>query len=542
MKSRLFAEIKAVYGWRAADRFVGLFLAAKKRPLHYLYRLWTIPHLADLSARQSGLAGRLLTGMVKLGMGIQFIVGLASFYHGLTANDAAMAYFGLALMAAYPLVWSHLLPLLAVPLMILALVKPLGKRILCLLLERQVVQLRRRHQFAVVAVAGSVGKTSTKVAIAEALGTARRVRYQLGNYNVRLTVPLIFFGHDEPAIYNIFAWLKILWQNRRIIQREYPYDVVVVELAPGGPGYLAKFAYLHPELGVLTAVAPEHMEVFGTIEAVAKEETTLLDFCQRGLVNIDDVAERFLEGKEYVSYGSTKSAKYILQSARSAKTLGTQRITFDLAGHKVSESIQLTGQHGAKIALAAAAAANELALSQEDIKRALKRLHPFAGRMQILPGIKNTTIIDDTYNASPVAVKAALDVLYDEDVPQRIALLGSMNEMGDFSEQAHTEVGEYCDPGKLDLVVTLGDDANRYLAEAARNRGCTVTECATPYEAGRVIEEALQKGALILAKGSQNGVFAEEAVKHLLKNQDDAAKLVRQSPYWLKIKRQQFSD
>jgi UDP-N-acetylmuramoyl-tripeptide--D-alanyl-D-alanine ligase len=135
---------------------------------------------------------------------------------------------------------------------------------------------------------------------------------------------------------------------------------------------------------------------------------------------------------------------------------------------------------------------------------------------------------------------AALDVMYAAKATRRIALLGSMNEMGEYSEQAHREVGEYCDPSKLDLIVTLGKDANQYLADAARAKGCEVKTAATPYEAGELIRNQLKDGALILLKGSQNGVFAEEAVKLLLQDKDDAAKLVRQSPYWMKIKQRQF--
>jgi UDP-N-acetylmuramoyl-tripeptide--D-alanyl-D-alanine ligase len=157
-----------------------------------------------------------------------------------------------------------------------------------------------------------------------------------------------------------------------------------------------------------------------------------------------------------------------------------------------------------------------------------------------LPGIKNSTLIDDTYNASPVAAKAALDVLYAGQAPQRIAILGSMNELGGYSPEAHREVGDYCDPSKLNLVVTIGKDANQYLAPAAAVRGCQVATFINPYKAGNYVGEQLQEGAVVLAKGSQNRVFAEEALKVLLANAGDADKLVRQSPYWRSVKAKQF--
>ncbi len=538
MIDALIANMRAAYGWKGATTLVSLYSQASYRPLRYLRLFWTTQNFATIERQPLGLGGRVLKNVVGAGMIVQIGGGIWLAYHGITTVEPSQTLFGTAALLAYPLIWAHVLVLVSAPGVVMY-VKPFGKRFLGMLLERQVMQLRRKHQFAVVAVAGSVGKTSTKLAIADALRVTRRVQHQVGNYNDRLTVPLIFFGHEEPGIYNIFAWLKILRANRNIIKQEYPYDVVVVELAPDVPGDMAKFAYLQPEVGVLTAVAPEHMEVFGTIEAVAKEETAIFEYCQKVLVNTDDVASAYLLDKQYISYG-TADATYALLATNTTKIFGTQRVTFNLAGRKLSETIQLTGLQGAKVALAAAAAISELALSEDDIKLALKRLRPFAGRMQILPGIKGSTLIDDTYNASPAAIQAALDVLYAADVPQRIALLGNMNEMGEFSQQAHTEIGKYCDAKKLDLVVTLGVDANTYLAEAAREKGCRVVACESPTQAGELIASELQKSALVLLKGSQNGVFAEEAVKVLLQKEQDATKLVRQSPYWMKIKQRQF--
>ena len=105
---------------------------------------------------------------------------------------------------------------------------------------------------------------------------------------------------------------------------------------------------------------------------------------------------------------------------------------------------------------------------------------------------------------------------------------------------AHQAVGEYCDPAKLDLVVTIGNDAKELLAPFARASGCTVHSFKSPYDAGDFVKEQLKKGAAILAKGSQNGVFAEEALKPLLAKPADSAKLVRQSKSWLQNKADQI--
>jgi UDP-N-acetylmuramoyl-tripeptide--D-alanyl-D-alanine ligase len=159
--------------------------------------------------------------------------------------------------------------------------------------------------------------------------------------------------------------------------------------------------------------------------------------------------------------------------------------------------------------------------------------------MRVFGGIKNTSIIDDTYNASPVAVKAALDVLYAARASQRIAVLGSMNEMGAYAKTAHQEVGEYCDAHKLDYVLTLGADAARWIAPAAKVRGCQVHSFTGADACAAYVRKHLQERAVVLVKGSQNGVFAEEVVKQLLAQPKDAENLVRQSPAWLRKKARQ---
>lgn len=235
------------------------------------------------------------------------------------------------------------------------------------------------------------------------------------------------------------------------------------------------------------------------------------------------------------------NAEYSI-AGREQKGLAGQHISVHLPDVQTLElDSPFLGDQGARVVLAAVAAAHKLGLSAEEIKTGVEQVKPFAGRMQVLGGVRKSTLIDDTYNASPLAVKAALDVLYSADAPQRIAILGSMNEMGEGSGDMHKEIGGYCDPAKIDLLVTIGQQAGEYLAPAAVQKGCLTKTFLSPYEAGEFVKVQLKDDAVVLAKGSQNGVFAEEALKPLLANPHDESKLVRQSPYWLSVKRKQFS-
>lgn len=417
-------------------------------------------------------------------------------------------------------------------------IKHWGKAVLSRRLEAQVKQLRAKNTFTIVAVVGSVGKTTTKLTVAKLLESQRRVRYQTGNYNDRLTVPLIFFGQDQPGIFNIPAWLKILRSNARQLKQPYPYDIVVVELGSDGPGQMKDFAYLQPDITVVTALTDEHMAFFKTLDAVAAEELTAASFSKRTVINVDDSPAKYIANVAYLGYGRAATDYQLVD--RTAKADGKQELQVKFGDTVSVINTNLLGEQGAKSIMAAVAVGHLCGLSKEEISRAAATIQAVPGRMQLLSGINGSTIIDDSYNASPAAMKAALDVLYATPAKQRIALLGNMNEMGELSPGMHEDIGNYCDPTKLDLVITLGPDANQYLAPAAEAKGCTVQTFASPYLAGEFIKARIQEGTVLLVKGSQNGVFAEEAIKPLLTSTDDVNKLVRQSPAWLKKKQAQF--
>jgi UDP-N-acetylmuramoyl-tripeptide--D-alanyl-D-alanine ligase len=453
--------------------------------------------------------------------------------------------FGVAILLAVPLVgaasimlYNAMISLLVVAILQL---KNIGKRILCVVLEAQVVRLRKKYPFKVVAVVGSVGKTSTKLAVAQTLELAdKKVQYQQGNYNDRLTVPLVVFGQPLPGLLNMAAWIKILRKNNRIIRKGYQYDVVVLELGTDGPGQLERFAYLLPDITVVTAVAQEHMEFFKTIDAVAEEELSLVNHSKKTLINTDDVIEKYRGSITYTGYGLLhKKADYYIES--DSESIDGQNVQCFIHSKNFAQGkVAFLGPQGRKIILAAAAVAHLLEIKSETIDVAITKLQPFAGRMQILPGIKNSILIDDTYNAAPAAVEAALHVLENTKASQRIAVLGSMNELGEYSIEAHKAIGTSIDAAKINLVVTVGTEARDYLAPAAEEQGCEVKTFLNPHEAGLYIKRHLTEGGIVLFKGSQNGVFAEEALKPLLNEKSDESKLVRQSKYWMKQKRKQF--
>ena len=422
----------------------------------------------------------------------------------------------------------------------LRLTKRLGKSIICWFLEHQTKKLINKHSLKLVAVVGSVGKTSTKLAIAKTLSASSDVIYQEGNYNDRLTVPLVLFNQDVPSLFNIIAWAKIYIANNKIISGNYPYKYAVLELGTDRPGEIAKFAYLKPDITVVTAVAEEHLEFFKTLDNVAKEELAVFKYSRAVLVNRDDVSDRYLSGFNFKTYGLSRGADYSAKVSRDNDLNGSELEVSTPRGN-LKVKAEVLGSQGNKLIVVAAATASLLGLSLDEIYKGLKNVRSFSGRMNILRGINNSTIIDDSYNASPASTKAGLDVLYASKAKKRIAVLGSMNELGDYSAEAHRSIGNYCRSDKLALVVTIGSDAGKYLAPLAVKSGCQVKSFKNSNEAGEYLKKQITDGTVILVKGSQNRVFAEEAIKPLLKNKNDQNLLVRQSKAWLAQKARQSS-
>jgi UDP-N-acetylmuramoyl-tripeptide--D-alanyl-D-alanine ligase len=414
-------------------------------------------------------------------------------------------------------------------------------------LEKYVTRYFKKHpEVKLIVVAGSVGKTSTKQAIATLLSQRYRVALHKGNHNTPMSVPLAILGIEYPGnIRSVGAWLSVFAAARRRINEPTGADVIISEIGTDHPGDIAYFGtYLRPYIGVVTAVTPEHMEFFTGMEEVAQEELTAANFSQIAVINRDDIEGRFasfLTNPNVDTYGTTGLAEYRfeIQDFNIESGYVGSVITPEFE-QPIQATIKVVGEHSLRPAMGAVAVAAKLGLTAPEIAKGLALIRPVPGRMNILRGIHETIIIDDTYNSSPLAASSALQTLYSLQVPQRVAILGSMNELGTTSAAEHEKLGMMCDPNMLSWVVTIGDDAEKYLAPAARARGCQVKSFKSAIDAGGFVQGVLERGAAILAKGSQGAIYAEEAVKILcVMSEDD--ELVRQSPAWIKTKTEFFS-
>lgn len=408
--------------------------------------------------------------------------------------------------------------------------------------------LKAHAEIKLVVVTGSVGKTTTKLAIATVLSERFRVRVHEDNHNTEISAPLAMLGIEYPqAVKNPLAWLSIFKAAKLRINQAADVDVIVQEVGSDRPGQVAYAGtYLHPDIAVITAVSPEHMEYFGTLDAVAGEELAAANYSETAIINRDDIAGHYAElltNPNISTYGSSASAEYYF--VEDDFTLEDGYIGKFVAkdwDDPVEIKLKLLGEHSVRPAVAAGAVAIKLGLNSSEVARGLSKINSVPGRMNVLRGARNTIIIDDTYNSSPLAATSALKTLYTLSVPQRIAVLGSMNELGASSAAEHQALGRLCDPNQLAWVITVGEEAEKYLAPSARQQGCQVKSFKSAIKAGGFVHKVLEPGAAILFKGSQSNIYLEEAVKVVLHSTDEEKHLVRQSPTWLKTKTDFFSS
>ncbi len=413
------------------------------------------------------------------------------------------------------------------------------RRLTARLFEAQTRRLLRTHEFEIVGVSGAVGKTATKLAIATVLRQKYQVLVQHGSFNDEIGLPLACFNIPLPAhILNPFSWIRVLIQMEWRLHRPFPFDVLVIEIGTDAPGEIPHtLTFLKPQIGVITAVTPEHMEYFPDgMNQVAAEEMALVAAVKTVVVNEDAVPSKYR--KQYLA----KHRHVIGYGARAEVHWDKSSIV--LAKHKIPVEPHVIGEHMLLTLLAAAAVARELGLSDEQIAAGVAKVHPVSGRMNPLPGVNGSRLIDDTYNSSPDAVVAALATLAKyPGQGRRIAVLGSMNELGDDAPRYHEETGAHA--AGVDLLITIGELANKYLGPAAVKAGLDPTRlktAETPVAAGNFLKSMLTRDDVVLIKGSQDRLYTEEATKLLLANSADAKKLVRQSPFWMAKKRRQFPD
>ncbi|OGY47630.1 MAG: hypothetical protein A2840_01265 [Candidatus Buchananbacteria bacterium RIFCSPHIGHO2_01_FULL_47_11b] len=428
------------------------------------------------------------------------------------------------------------------------------KKIIQLMLRWCAIRILRKYQPRVVAVTGSVGKTSTVQAIYAVVEGSFSVRKNLKNYNNEFGIPLSIIG-AEAGRRSPIRWLGIFLQALSLIlvrSRSYP-QLLVLEMGADHPGdikYLTSFVPI--DVAVVTNVAPAHTEYFKSIEGVAKEKGTVVSAVKKNgfsVLNSDDdwvVAMRQRGKGSIVMFGLQPTADVRASSIAIShdveyQDISTiQGISFKLHYQGSTTPVLLPrvlGEHLVYTALAAAAVGLVLGVNPHTIADRLKQFEPPKGRMHVITGIKQTLIIDDSYNSSPLAARKALYQLQKISVvpgAKKYAVLGDMRELGSYTEAAHREIGQAAFEYGADCLVTVGEIA-RDIIRGAVEQGMSLEQCFSFMDsesAGRFLQDRIRSGDVLLVKGSQ-AVRMEKIVKELMAEPQRAAELlVRQDEGW----------
>jgi len=362
---------------------------------------------------------------------------------------------------------------------------------------------REELSIPVVAITGSNGKTTVKEMVSSILSEISEVHATSGNLNNDIGVPLTLFGLDKK------------------------HDYAVIEIGANHPGEIEWLsAIARPNIAVITQCAPSHLEGFGSVEGVAKAKAEIYSGLQTSgtaIINADDSFADFwkdtCQNKNQLTFGM-KSKDAIVRAEKIEFIPEHATVNFNLVFGKdeVGISLPLSGDHNVMNALAAAACCLSLDISLETIKGGLEKMVPVKGRLQIKKGKRNVRIIDDTYNANPRSLSAAIDVLSAYN-GSRYLVLGDMGELGDLAIQHHVEAGEIAKAANIDGLFSIGELSLN--AMQSYGKGASHFESFDGLEDAleRTLADVMNEETTILVKGSRY-MKMEQIVNALMEEQE----------------------
>ncbi|HHX59559.1 MAG TPA: UDP-N-acetylmuramoyl-tripeptide--D-alanyl-D-alanine ligase [Epulopiscium sp.] len=357
---------------------------------------------------------------------------------------------------------------------------------------------RSLFDIPVVAITGSVGKTSTKDLVSAVLSSKYNVHKTQGNFNNEIGLPLTIFGMTKN------------------------HHVLVVEMGMNHFGEIHNLSLIaRPHIAIITNIGVSHIENLGSREGILKAKCEILDgMSKEGVLIIngeDDLLESVQAPQKLITYGRDRRNLFFAENIKNAGIEGVMA-TFNTPNGAVELVVPGLGEHMIDNALAAIAVAKQLKLSDTEIKTGFKLYEPTKMRMDLQLAKNNVYIINDTYNASPDSMKAALKVL--QTIPnfkRRIAILGDMFEMGEHATLLHKEVGAFIGKEKMvDLLITVGEISRNIQVGAIDNGLSSENTLHFKNQQDLVanLKELINSGDLVLVKASR-GMALEKTVDEI---------------------------
>jgi UDP-N-acetylmuramoyl-tripeptide--D-alanyl-D-alanine ligase len=347
---------------------------------------------------------------------------------------------------------------------------------------------RERFDGPLIAVTGSSGKTTVKEMVAGILHRVAPVLATTGNLNNHIGVPKTLLALNQRHRY------------------------AVIEMGASAPGEISYLVNLaKPTIAVVTNVLPAHVAGFGSIKGVADAKGEIysgLDVAGTAILNLDEPWQsrwqENISALKTLTFSVEKTQADVCASDIRLDKLACATFILHIAGHRTTVKLAIPGLHNVSNALAAAACAHATDIELSTIAAGLESVGVVSGRMEYKMGINHSVIIDDSYNANPGSVRAAIDVLASLD-GERVLVLGDMAELGSDEVDLHREVGEYARNKNIDRLLVVGDlGVNTVVGFGDRG---------DHYKNKTTLQDALTKqlhsGVTVLIKGSRSAEMDE---------------------------------
>ncbi len=426
--------------------------------------------------------------------------------------------------------------------------KDILKKFLFYILQIESRLVLWKYKPRIVAITGSVGKTSTKDAVYAVFSKVSYVRKSEKSYNSEIGLPLTILGCPN-GWNNIIVWIKNILKGLSLIVYPHAYPKwLILEVGVGKAGDMKRTAsWLRTDVVIITAIGetPVHIEFFNSKKHLIEEKSGLIKTLKKDgllILNADDedvLAMKSKSKNRLLTFGFSPLANIrgselnILNNKKGIP----EGIIFRVEDGDSSLPVAIEGVFGKNhvyASLAALSTASGLKMNMIAAIDALKSYDIPPGRMRLLLGIKDSLIVDDTYNSSPFACETALKTVAELKSHRKIAVLGDMLELGRHTVEAHKNIGKII-PENVDVLVVVGPRAQSFKEGALEGgmKADNIYEFADSYEAGDFMKNFVKKGDLVLVKGSQ-GVRMERVVDHILLDQENKSTLlVRQELEWL---------
>ncbi len=424
--------------------------------------------------------------------------------------------------------------------------KRIFKKIIFTILKWEAILVLKRFNPRIIGVAGSVGKTSTKDAIYASLKDFIVIRKNQKSFNSEIGVPLTILGL-ETGWNSPRVWIQNVFRGAKVIfSKEYP-DWLVLEMGTDHPGDMKKLiSWISLDYAVFTRFpdVPVHAENFAKAQDVNEEDAQMMFGLKKEgvlVLNVDDV-----QIAELALKSTFKTLWYGFNAKKNGVGVSNIDMQYDNRDHVIGQHIKInfgsnsvpftiTGALGIQHAypiLASLVVAKDLGINVLDVLQSMDSYRVPAGRMNIVEGMNDITILDDSYNSSPIALELALTTLGQIQAPIKMAVLGDMSELGRYTQAEHRKIAHRLKDNNISFLITLGERAEFIADEAQELKIKFVYSALSHDDATQKVLEWAKGNTVVLIKGSQSTRM--EKVSYALLADKRVAKdvLVRQDKVW----------